>query len=962
VSVVVSVATTLNMTVRPEGQAVSVLVEAPAERLETKSSARNMVVGSQLVSDLPLNGRDFLRLLRLSPGVVLQGTSFYAVNGNRGRSNNFQLDGADNNDAWQNASAGNQGGVSAVPNTLVPVEAIDQFSLQSIGSSEQGRNSGANVNLAIRSGTNQLHGSLFYFNRNEALAANSPVAPAGSAKRKIRNHQYGFALGGPVVRNRTFFFATFEGQRIRIGNALLATTPSDAWLERGRAVLRASNVAENPVSRNLLSLWPAVGRSGAAVSNNFFSNQDNDYLTDNAVLKIDHAITERHNLSVRYFGATGSQTAFSGSPYLEYFQVATSRLHNYALALTSTLSPSTVNQFVAGVNYFKPTFNDADRSADPVALGLNTGVTEPELRGAPTINLSGFAGVGPTQPQGRVDTTWHLTDTVSMVRGRHQWKLGGEVRVARLDVFNEINKRGTFTFDGSGGPWASGAFSQSDRVMADFLAGYVSPNSGARITRGRLARDLRQNSWDLFAHDSWQVTPTLNVNYGVRYTYLGVLRDTKDSLTTFLPETGIVVPERLYRRDWNNVAPRVGLAWQPSAQSSWTLRAGYGIYYDLFHITYFASNSPSNSGASGVNANPGGPDPVYNLTRSGFVLVPNEPVFGSVSPVPPFGAYSVSQDLRTPYVQNYHFTVQRQLGSRTSAQVSYVGSTGRKLPLTRNINAPIPGTSGPLQARRPYASLYPQLGTINELQTIGNSAYNSLQTMLNVSGMRGLHLRVAYTYSTAIDNGSDARFIVPANSYDLRRERGPADFDARHVFVAGASYEVPSLKKVPRWLGSGWSLNSFISAHTGLPLDIRAGTNVSNSFDGADRVDLVGDPFANVVQPANTTSRRYFNAAAFARPADGTFGNIGRNALPGPGFGAVDFSVFKSTAITERVIAEFRAEAFNLFNRTNWANPGTSFAATTSFGLMTNTRNGGSAPGIGPGEPRSIQLALKLRF
>jgi hypothetical protein len=955
---------------------VTVAVSDPAELVETASSTRNIVISNAQADRIPLNGRDFLRLLRLSPGVVLQGTSFYAVNGNRGRSNNFQIDGADNNDAWQNASAGNQGGVSAVPNTLVPVESIDQFSLTSIGNSEQGRNSGAQVNLALKSGTNQLHGTLFYLNRNEALAENSPLAPAGSAKRKIRNHQYGASFGAPIRKDKTFLFATWEGQRIRVGNASLATAPSDAWLDRGRGVLRAFGLEENPVSRNLLTLWPATMRSLPAVANNFFSNADSDYANDNGIVKVDHLFGPKHQLSARYFVASGTQTAPSGSPYPNYFQVAANTLHNIGVSLNSTLSSRLLNQFVAGVNYYKPTFNDKDRTANPVSLGLNTGVTEPSLLGAPTINVSGFGGIGPTQPQGRIDTTWHLTDTVSMQRGRHQWKFGAEIRQARLDVFNEINKRGTFVFDGSSGPWARGTpeqvalgqtFSQSDRVMADVVSGFVSTNNGAQIVRGALQRDLRQESFDVFAHDHWQLTPTFNLNFGVRYSFLATLRDTRDSLSTFLPDRGVVAVgqqglDRLYPRGGNDFGPRVGFAWSPGQLGRWIVRGGWGLYNDMFHMTYFLSNGLSNGGASGVNANPGGPDPVYTLVRSGFQLVQNEPVFGTANPVPPFGAYSISQDLQRPFIQNYHLTLQRELGSRASAQVAYVGAAGRHLPLTLDINAPIPGATGTLQQRRPFGGRFPQLGAINELQTVGNSGYNSLQTMLNANGWRGLVARFAYTWSKSIDLGSDARFILPANSYDLRRERGRSDFDATHVFVAGFTYALPALKATPKRIGTGWEVAGFATAHTGLPIDLRAGSNISNSFDGMDRVDIVGDPFANIPAAPNAASARFFNPAAFTRPATGTFGNIGRNAISGPSFGALDFSVIKRTRISERTDLQFRVEMFNITNRANYANPGTSFAATTNFGIITNTRNGGSAPGIGPGEPRSVQLSLKLLF
>jgi hypothetical protein len=504
-------------------------------------------------------------------------------------------------------------------------------------------------------------------------------------------------------------------------------------------------------------------------------------------------------------------------------------------------------------------------------------------------------------------------------------------------------------------------------VIADFLAGYVSANNGARIVRGALQRDLRQPSVDWFVHDHWQVTPTLNLNFGVRYTFLTSLRDTRNSLTTFLPDRGIVATgqpglDRLYPSDGNNCAPRAGFAWAPRRGGAWVIRGGYGIYYDLFHMTYFLSNGLNNGGASGVNANPGGPDPVFTLSRSGFQLVPNEAIFGTVAPVPPFGAYSISQDLQLPFVQNYHLTIQRQLGTNASAQVAYVGSAGRHLPLTVNINAPLPGTSGTTQQRRPFSGRFPELAAINELQTIGNSSYNSLQAMLNVNGGKGLVGRLAYTWSKSMDVGSDARFILPANSYNLRGERGRSDFDATHVFVAGFTYQLPRVKALPARLANGWQLAGFATAHTGLPIDLRAGTNVSNSFDGMDRVDVVGDPFTGVPPVQSATSVAYFNPAAFARPAVGTFGNFGRNAISGPGFGALDVSAIKNTQLTERLSLQFRVETFNVTNRANFANPGNSLAAATTFGIMTNTRNGGSAPGIGSGEPRSLQLALKLLF
>ncbi|HBY61586.1 MAG TPA: hypothetical protein DEH78_17325 [Solibacterales bacterium] len=315
-------------------------------------------------------------------------------------------------------------------------------------------------------------------------------------------------------------------------------------------------------------------------------------------------------------------------------------------------------------------------------------------------------------------------------------------------------------------------------------------------------------------------------------------------------------------------------------------------------------------------------------------------------------------------MQNYNLNIQQQVSKSTVVQVGYVGSAGRHLSLIRNINFANPG-AGTVQSRRPFNGQYPTLAAINELNSIGNSNYNSLQVSLRQTRWKNITLNANYTLGKAIDNGSNVRNALPANSNDLGRERGPSNFDIRQIFTGFVSYDVPNfVQKFPR-LGKGWQVNGLMTFHGGEPIDLRAGTNVSGSGEGSglDRVDVIGDPFSGVAaRTAPGAAVPFFNPAAFARPAAGTFGNIGRNVLYGPGFGALDFSVFKTTAITERVSAQFRVEVFNITNRANYANPGASLAASTTFGLITNTRNGGNAPGIGFGEPRNVQLALRIMF
>ncbi len=966
VEVAVSRVTNLPVKLAISSQATTVEISATAAAIETTSTTLANVVNPQMVQDMPMNGRDFRQMLKMAPGVNPINNS---VNGMRTSGNNYQIDGADNNDAFHNTSAVNQGGVAGIAGTLLPVEAIDQFAIATNASAEQGRNGGSNVNLVIKSGTNELHGSAYYFNRREALAALSPFQAPGSKKRVVRNDQYGFSLGGPVIKNKLFYFMTGEAQKAIAAISLLDTHPSTAFVEAGRAVLRRYGIPESPLATKVLTAWPSRYNNLPATANNLSASDQNKYDSYNGIVKVDYNLSAKHTIATRYYGGTGKQMATTGGAYQEYFQIAPSRMHNVSVVANSTLSPRMFNNLILGANYFLQVFNDKDTSFNPVALGLNTGVTEPNLIGTPTLRITNFAGAGYTQPLGRIDTTGHITDNLSYTVGRHQLKFGGEFRRAFLDVFYDTNKRGSFTWDGTAGPWSSDTtISGRERSMADFLAMYATASNGVSITRGQLQRDYRQNSFDWWVHDNFQVTRKLNLNFGMRYTFHGVLHDKKNSITNFVPGRGFVTPNRdfhnLYPNDLNNFAPRFGLAYQPFGSGKTVVRASWGLYYDAPPLNFIVANTGAgNGGAAGVHANPGGPQPVYNITLSGAVtrLVDGQSIFGTANPIPPFGAYAVSQDFKMPYVQNYNLNIQQQLGGGTIFQTGYVGSTGRKLSLLRNINAPIPGTTGALQDRRPFNTAYPDVASINMLQTIGNSQYHAWQSSLRVTRWKNVMLNANYTYSREMDNGTDVRNALPANSYDLRREYGPGSIDLQHIFTGYVAYDLPKFTERAKYLVQGWTFGALFQATTGSPLDIRAGTNRSNSFDNRDRVDVVTTPVVGVQDPATPGgARRYFNAEAFALPTIGTFGNIGRNALRGPGFAATDFSIFKRTPITERIKTEFRVEIFNLFNRTNFANPGTSLNSASSFGLITNTRNGSDAPGLGQGEPRNIQLALKL--
>jgi hypothetical protein len=958
IDVAVSKTTNLDIQMGVARQQQVVEVSAAATTVETTATALVGVVNTKTVADLPMNGRDFRQMIKLAPGVSPANTS---INGMRTSGNNYQIDGADNNDAFQNAAAVNQGGVSGIAGTLLPIESIDQFAVQSNASAEVGRNAGSSINLVIKSGTNDLHGTLYYFNRNEALASRSPFQTPTSPKQVIRNNQFGFSVGGPIIRNKTFFYMNGEAQLSNAQNSILDTIPSAAWVTSATAVLQKNGVPVNPVALNLLTIWPADTRTGPATSNNYLSNGRNDYNSYNGIVKVDHRFTDKNSMFVRYFGGTGTQTADVGSHIRDFFQVAPSHMHNVSIVDTAVLSPTIVNELTLGTNYFLQTFNDFNTSINPIALGLNTGVTDPSLLGSPKITINGFDYVGATQPLGRIDTTGHITDSLTWAHGKHQFKLGAEFRYARLDVFYNVNKRGTFVFDGTRGPWASdSSLSGNLKSLADFLAGLPSNSSGAVIALGQLQRDYRQKSFDWWVHDTYQVSQSLSINFGVRYTYHGVLHDADNSITNFVPGKGFITPgkdaDELYPKDLNNFAPRFGFAWKPTRDGKTVVRGSYGIFYDVPALNFFVANTGlPNGGAAGVNANPGGSSPVYTVNAKNVTIQSGVPVFGSAGPVPPYGAFGVSQDFRTPYVQNFNLNVQRQVTSKTLVQMGYVGSLGRKLAVLEDINQPVNGV-------RPFATAFPNLATINTINSVANSEYNSFQMQVRQSFTKGFSGTFNYTLGHAIDDTSDVRNTVPTNSYDLRDERGNSTFDSRHIVTSFLSYEVPQWAPFAPRLTKGWQVNSLITYHTGTPLNILAGTNRSGTGENRDRVDVIGDPFAGFSPTiSGSLAIQYITKAAFANPATGTFGNIGRNAIYGPDFGSVDFSVFKKTSITERISAELRVEILNLFNRTNYANPSVTFSSS-SFGQISSTRNGGSAPGLGFGEPRNTQLGLRIVF
>src|SRR5215831_6139930 len=347
--------TSLAVTLKVGGATEAETVSADGATIETNQTALNAVVTERPVQEIPLNGRDFRELLQLTPGF----NEFSSMNGNRWTQNNWQIDGADNNNFWHNQEAINQVNSSGIPGVLLPLDSISEFNQQSLGGADFGRNPGSLIEVATKSGTNDFHGSLYYFNRNEAFAEQSPFTPPG-ASDKLRNHQYGVSLGGPIWRDRLLFFLNYEGQHVVAGNVLLGTVPSDAWVAEAEAIMLANSIPVNPVMVNLLhNLWPSSIRSAPATANNFCGCANNDSVSNSGVARMDYVLNPKERLTVRGFVGSGDATGYFNSIYPAFFRVDIARVQNWAAILNSTITSRLANQLLFGVNHYSAQLNDA---------------------------------------------------------------------------------------------------------------------------------------------------------------------------------------------------------------------------------------------------------------------------------------------------------------------------------------------------------------------------------------------------------------------------------------------------------------------------------------------------------------------------------------------------------------------------------------------------------------------------
>ena len=944
-----------------------IIVTAPATQLRKDSSAIGTVVENRQITGLPLDGRNFLELTLLVPGAApaaqgsassVRGDVALSVNGAREDSNSFLLDGVYNIDPKLNTA-----GVTP------PIDAIREFEmLTSTYDASFGRNVGAQVNVVLKSGSNSLHGAAYEFFRNGALDARNFFAPAGEDAPKYQRNQFGFALGGPIVKNRTFFFVDYEGTRVREGITRVTNVPTLAertgdfsqslfpapinpFTQQPFDGNKIPDFFISPIGRAIAALYPAPNRNEPFA--NFVSSPVLRGNNDHFDARIDHSIGRSSELAARYsFSDRELFEPFTGSSFPNvpgFGDSVPRRGQNFMIAETHVFSPRLVNE---------ARFAFSRVSAAVIQEGAGTSINErvglPELSQNPRdfglsfITISGFSPLGHefNNPQQSSTNMFQVLDGASYVRGRHLLKFGFEFRAVQQNAFRDVQSRGFLTF--------SSQVPITGNALADLLLGLPAVTGGARLDN---AQHLRTESYGFYVNDSFRIRPNLTISAGVRYEYNSPPVDVFDRANLYDPATGSLtpvgtngLPRSGYDADKNNWAPRIGLAWTLGPNGNTVLRGGYGVYYDQ------SSLAPS----EGLYFN--APFFDFNLFFSipGLPLTLNDP-FPSNFPVPlPKSAFAFQRDLRTPYLQHWNVSFQQALGETRVIEIAYVGSKGTKLITARDINQPRPSPLSP--NLRPN----PQFDDITFEESSANSNYNSLQVRFQQRLDFGLSLLSSYTWSKSIDNASsffssagDPNF--PQDSFNTRGERGRSNFDVRHRLTMSYGYDLPFGKGRTFLAGdgifptilTGWQTFGIVTLQSGRPFTVALLSDIDRSNTGRSTLGFGANDRPNVVGNAelsDPTPDLWFNTSAFAFPAFGSFGDAGRNILDGPGFANFNASLMKTTKLVEGLDLQFRAEAFNLFNRPNFNLPD-NFLGSPTFGRI-----------LSAGSPRHIQFGLKLLF
>lgn len=957
----------VNVRLEPGGPAEEIVVSAVRRLVEPDETASGAAIENRQIVNLPLDGRNFLQLSLLLPGTVpaaqgspgsVRGKFAINVNGTREDSNNFILDGAYNNDPKLNSFALNP-----------PVDAIREFEILT-GSYDAsfGRSAGAQVNIVTKSGTNELHGTAYEFFRNAALDARNFFARAEDGTPRYQRNQFGFSIGGPVRKSRTFFFGDYEGRRVREGITQVTNVPTaqerngdfsqsifarplDPFTRTPFPGGRIPAERVSAVGKAIAALYPLPNR--AFPGQNYVSSpvlRDSD---DRFDLRLDHALADNCSLVARYSFSDGDMfEPFSGPAFARVPGFGTNvprRAQNLMLGGDYAPTPKLANQV-------RFTFNRVAAGVFHENMGnsINRAVGLPELSSNPRdfglsfITVSNFSPLGDeyNNPQHSVTNVFQLMDSITYSRGKHLFRAGVDYRALQQNAFRDVQSRGLMAFSDFGQVTGNG--------LADMLLGFVTYSGGARLDNPQY---LRTRSWNFFVHDSYRIRRNLTLQLGLRYEFNSPPVDRYDRANIYDPRTKSLaavgagdVPRAGYEADRNNWAPRVGIAWSPGGSSRTVVRAGYGIYYDQ------ASLAPG----EGLYFNKPYYDFKLYFPLQGLPLTLSNPFPANYPFAIPGSALGFDRNLRAAYFQHWNLALGRQLGENRVVELAYAGSRGNKILSARDRNQASP------RPAQPNPRPVPQFADILFLESRGSSSYNSLQVRFQQQYAAGLTALVSYTLGKSLDDSStffssagDSNF--PQNSADPGAERGRSNFDVRHRVSVGYSYELPAGRgkrlsadhRLLTALLGGWSTHGIITLQSGRPFTVALLPEIDNSNTG-----IAGLGFGANNRPNRLGSGklqepgpdRWFDTGAFSPAPFGSFGNSGRNILDGPGYHDLSLSLTKDSKLAEALSLQFRAEFFNAFNRANFDLPNI-FWGSPAFGRVSSARS-----------PRRIQFGIKLIF
>lgn len=972
----------------------TVTVSSETGLVQTTETALIQVVDQRRIAELPLNGRNVLQLVALNAGVSDRGATGgtiqtntlakgrfqvpVSINGSRGNGTNYMLDGAENNDNYTNISA-------PFPNP----DAVQEFSIQTGGFDAQfGRGVGGVVNMVTKSGTNELHGSLFEFVRNNKFNA----ANFFSGKDSLKRNQFGFSLGGPVVlpgiysgRNRTFVFGSYQGTRESIATPGVSRTSPNAAMKNGdlSAFLRADGTGRikdplspgqyfannqipvarfDAVSAKLLSYMPTSNDpSGYTVR---FGTPPNRVNEDQVVLRGDQYLTSKQQLTLRYFLLKyDNPWSFTPSNLLYVANGQFGNAHNASIGHSYAISPRLLNQLTISYNRQTP------MAETPSSLDVNfkTLGSRINLAPSPTMDLAvnGWSGITLGLGFVSVGSNYAIADNFSIVTGKHNLHFGGNVRRVRMDKNSNFTSGGNATFTGL--LLSDPGKSNAGNAFGEFLLGRVDTFRQQSMWSER----IQLQSPELYIQDDIRLTARLTVNLGLRWDpRFDIAENEFQKKMTFLPNQpafqsaryinapkGLAflgdpgVEERITKSNLRNFAPRLGLAYR--VKPGLVVRGAYGIFYDQ---QMMINNNRSAQGA-----------PFIQQILLQTVSLSNP--YGNGVPINPTPGYPSRDFLFNPgltwslpsihiptgYMQQWNMVVEKQFLSDSLVRVAYVGSKGTHLLSNGEVNPALYGP-GATASNRDARRRFQPIGSLTLTSGGGWSRYNSLQVTGQRRYSKGFSVSGNYTYSKSIDNSSFCQGDGPClgpNPFNWNDNRGPSDFDITQRFVVSGIVDHPRLdhwNPVLRTLLGSWQSNFIYSAQSGVPLNIVSGVNNSLNGVGNDFADLTGDDWRRSYASKTDKIAQYFNRAAFKVNAVGTTGTGRRNQLRSPGLWNVNYSVFKNFRASERLNVQFRGEFFNILNHPNLQAPNNS-VSNTSFGRITSAD-----------EPRIAQLGLRLTF